>query len=284
MVPIAWAAQAQDAELMGSMYNTRHWAVDTVRTPLTPLPSDLAAARQPVPIHLFQGVSAADYDVAGMLAKLVALGVMLRPENVFEHGAEEYNKTSYRREAQSKLLAFGMTEYEQVLYLDADGLIMRNMDKVFGKGLDPAALLSSSSCLIETMRTSARALLLRPSTKLHAMLQFVLLKDQKYDDAQLLTEFFDPDELHRLPASFAVQSCDLRKQLQGSGHHATETLQRAHYVHFADSPDFPKHWEWEDMSRIVKKVPVCPGRCAERAAWLYLYSVLTADRESHCVL
>ena len=284
MVPQAWAAEAEAAVAVGSMHGMRQWAVDTVRTKLKPFPVDSAAGKQPVPIHLFQGVEAVDYDTAGMLAKLIALGVTLRPSDISEQGQEDYNRTLYLREAQSKLLVFDMTKYEKVLYLDADGLVMRNMDAVFEMDLDPIALLSSSSCLTSALRTNTRVLLLRPAKKLHAMLQFVLEKDPKYDDIQLLTEFFDAEELHRLPASFAVQSCDFRKEgSQGKTQIGLQQLQHAHYVHFADSPDFPKHWEWEDMSRIIGHVPKCPGRCVERAAWLYLYSVLTADRESHCL-
>lgn len=285
MIPKAWGTQAQAAAIVGSMQHMQQWAFDAVQIGLTPFPSDSVAAKQHVPIHLFQGVSAADYDFAGMLSKLIALGVKLRPADIFQHGAEEYNKTSYRKEAQSKLLMFDMTEYRQVLYLDADGLVIRSMDEVFDIGAEPIAMLSSSSCLIATHRTSTRVLLVRPSKKLHAMLQFVLEKDASYDDIRLLTDFFDADELRRLPASFALQSCDFRTQtVHGKKPHATAMLQHAHYVHFADSPDFPAHFEWDDMSRIIKHIPDCPSRCAERAAWLYLYSTLTADRDGLCLL
>ena len=285
MVPQSWAKLTQEALGVGSMHDVRQWASNAVQTPMMPLPTESAAAKQNVPIHLFQGVSPEDYDMASMLARMVALGVKFQPMDIFEHNHEDYNKTSYRREATSKLLIVGMTEYEQVLYLDADGLVMQNMDHVFGMQLKPLAMLSSPSCLTAMKRASARVLLLHPSRQLHAQLQFVLRKDPKRDDTQLLNEFFHASELHQLPTSFAAQSCDLRKQhSNGKKQTAAELLQHAHYFHFADSPEYPQHWEWEDTGRVIRALPECPGRCAERAAWLYLYSVLAADRESYCLL
>lgn len=284
LVPKSWAPIIEASMHASNMQDVRNWAVSSARVPLQDYNPDLVkqlSAQQK--LHVFQGISMADYNLVGMLARMLALGVILRPSEIYEHKPGDYNMTHYQKEATSKIMLFEMVEYKQVLYMDADGLILQNLDFVFDLNIPPVALLPVRDKDAPSLQYSTRVMLLQPSKSVHAQLQFVIEKDQGYDDIRILSEYF-LDEVHSLPASLALQSYELRipNQKRPSGHTASKLLQEASYVHFFDSPDFPKHWQWANPSRIPKMLPTCTETCDERASWLYVYQMLRTDRTDVC--
>ena len=281
LVPQSWAPIIEASMRGSNMQDMKTWAVNQAKIPIQPNSPDLVkklSAQQKM--NVFPGVAMADYDLVGMLAKLLALGVILRPAEIYEHKPGDYNKTHYQKEATSKIMLFEMVEYKQVLYMDADGLVLQNLDAVFNLNMTPMALLPVGTT--ESLQYHTRVMLLQPSKSIHAQLQFVVEKDRDHDDVRILSNFFS-DRIHSLPVSLALQSNELRisNQNRVSGT-ASALLHDALYVHLFDSPAFPKHWQWANPSRISSLLPACTETCDERTSWLHVYSMLSTERKSFC--
>ena len=263
-----------------SMHEMQQWAVQTTQNPVMatmPEPGKPIQEQQRQ-LPIFPGVALADYDLAGILAKMVALGVVFRPSDIFEHMPGDYNQTHYQREAISKLQLFGLTEYKQILYLDADGLILQNLDAVFNLSMTSIALIPEDVDGAEGEGYATRLMLLRPSKAVQAQLQFVVEKDLDFNDARVLSEFF-PGQIQSLVADLALQSYEMQSGSEAS----SERLQKALYVHIYDGVGYPKHWQWAEPSLLAKLLATCTEMCEERTSWLHVHSMLAIEREGLCL-
>lgn len=283
LVPQSWAPIIEASMRGSNMQGMKAWAVNQAKTPLQPnTPDQVKKLSAQQKMNVFQGAAMADYNLVGMLARMLALGVILRPSEIYEHKPGDYNKTHYQKEATSKIMLFEMTEYKQVLYIDADGLVLQNLDAVFNLNMTPVALLPVGTT--ESLQYHTRVMLLQPSKSTHAQLQFVAEKDRNHDDVRILSDFFS-DRIHSLPVSLALQSNELRisnrDRVSGS---ASTLLQDAQYVHLFDSPELPKHWQWANPSRILSLLPACTETCDERTSWLHVYAMLSTERTSYCTI
>ena len=267
-----------------SMLELQQWAVQTVQDPVTaaiPEPAETIQEQQRQ-LPIFQGVALADYDLAGIIVKMVALGVVFRPSEVFEHVPGNYNQTHYQREAISKLQLFGLTEYKQILYLDADGLILQNLDAVFNLSVAPIALIPEDvNGAHEGEGYATRLMLLQPSKVVQAQLQFVVEKDWDFNDERVLSEFFS-GQIQRLSADLALQSYEIHSPQRGSKA-SSEILQKALYVHLYDGVGFPKHWQWAEPSLMPKLLATCTEMCEERMSWLHVHSMLAIETKGLCL-
>lgn len=283
LVPKSWGPIIETSMRGKSMPELQEWAVHTAQDPLpanTP-ESVKAFLEQQRQLPIFQGVALADYDLVGILAKMVALGVIFRPSEIFEHIPGDYNQTHYQREAISKLQLFGLTEYKQILYLDADGLILQNLDAVFNLSVTPIALLPEEVNGAEGEEYVTRLMLLQPSKAVQAQLQFVVEKDLNFNDARVLSEFF-PGQIQRLSADLALQSCEL--QIPSNISKASrEVFHSILYVHLYDGKGFPRHWQWAEPSRLPKLQATCTEMCDERMFWLHIHSLLALERQGLCL-
>ncbi|KAL3153729.1 N-acetylglucosaminyltransferase [Trebouxia sp. C0010 RCD-2024] len=192
LVPKSWGPIIQSTMRSNRMHDLQQWAVQTAEDSVTETtPESVRKLReQQKQLPIFQGVALADYDLVGMLAKMIALGVVFRPSDIFEHMPGTINTTHYQREATSKLHLFGLIEYKQVLFLDADGLILQNLDAVFNLNVTPLALLPKEVTEAEGEEYSTRLMLLQPSQAVQAQLQFVVEKDLDFNDARILSGLF----------------------------------------------------------------------------------------------
>ena len=282
LVPKSWVSIIELALKKSNMHDLQHWALHSAQgAPTSTSPDAMKTFLAQHKQHVFQGVPLAQYNLIGMLAKMVALGVIFRPAQIFEHKAGDYNRTHYQREATSKLELFGMTDYKQVLYLDADGLVLQNLDALFNANLTSVALIPTLVTEGEGEQYATRVMLLQPCKAVQAQLQFVVEKDQNFTDARVLSEFF-VDQIWRLPANMTLQSYELLAPNSKSSV-ASRRLQEASYVHLYNGPGFPKHWQWADPTMIPKLLSVCTEMCDERMSWLHVYSMLAHERASSCL-
>lgn len=283
LVPKSWGHIIQSSMHSSSMHELQQWAVQIVQDPVTETTPEfvreLRGQQKQPPI--FQGVALADYDLVGMLAKMIALGVSFRPSEIFEHMPGNLNDTHYQKEATAKLQLFGLTEYKQMLYLDADGLILQNLDAVFNLNVTPLALISKEVKGTEGAEFGTRVMLLQPSKAVQAQLQFVVEKDLDFNDARVLSGFFS-DQIRSLPMSLALQSYELNVPNHGATV-ASEVLHEALYVHLYDGAGFPRHWQWAQPTSIPKTLAICTEMCDERTSWLHVHSMLATERGSLCL-
>ncbi|KAL3140378.1 N-acetylglucosaminyltransferase [Trebouxia sp. C0009 RCD-2024] len=283
LVPKSWGPIIQRTMRSNSMHDLQQWAVQAVQDPVTETtPESVRKLReQHKQPPIFQGVALADYDLVGMLARMIALGVVFRPSDVFEHLPGNINTTHHQREATSKLHLFGLIEYKQVLYLDADGLILQNLDAVFNLSATPLALLPKEVTGAEGEEYSTRLMLVQPSKAVQAQLQFVVEKDLDFNDARILSEFFS-GQIQNLSKTMALQSYKLIMP-NHDAIIASELLREALYVHLYDGAGLPRHWQWAQPSSIPKVLAICTELCDERMSWLHVYSMLARERGSLCL-
>ena len=284
LVPKTWGPIIEASMRSSNMNDLRFWAAKTASMAVQENSPQLVkanAAQQKM--HVFQGVSVPDYNLVEMLGRLIALGVVLRPCDVYEHQYGMFDILHYHKEGTSKIMLFELTDYKQVLYMDADGLILQNLDSVFKLNMTPVALLPGNAASPENATFDTRVMLLQPSKALHAQLQFIVENDRHQSDVRILTQFFS-SQIQSLPDSLALQTFELRppNENRTSGN-AIMLLQQALYVHLSDSPQFPQHWQWADPSRLAKLLPTCGVTCGERLSWLHVYSLLTSERELLCL-
>ena len=283
LVPKSWGPIIETSMRGRSMRELQQWALQTAQNPVTatmPDPVKIIQEQQRQ-LPIFRGVALADYDLAGILAKMVALGVVFRPSEIFEHMPGNYNQTHYQREAISKLQLFGLTEYKQILYLDADGLILQNLDAVFNLSMTPIALIPEDANGLEGEGYTTRLMLLQPSKAVQAQLQFVVEKDLDFKDTRVLSEFF-PGQIQVLPADLALQSYEIQHP-QRSFEASSKTLQKALYVHLYDGVGFPRHWQWAAPSLLPKLLATCTEMCEEQLSWLHVHSMLAIERQGLCL-
>lgn len=283
LVPKSWGPIIQSTMRSNRMHDLQQWAVQTAEDSVTETtPESVRKLReQQKQLPIFQGVALADYDLVGMLAKMIALGVVFRPSDIFEHMPGTINTTHYQREATSKLHLFGLIEYKQVLFLDADGLILQNLDAVFNLNVTPLALLPKEVTEAEGEEYSTRLMLLQPSQAVQAQLQFVVEKDLDFNDARILSGLFS-GQIQNLSMNMALQSC----MLIMPNHDATiasELLREALYVHLYDGAGLPRHWQWAQPDLLPKVLATCTELCDERMSWLHVYSMLANERGSLCL-
>lgn len=282
LVPKSWGPIIETSMHGKSMHELQEWAVHTAQDQLPANTPDFVKAflEQQEQLPIFQGVTLADYSLVDILAKMVALGVVFRPSEVFEHIPGDYNQTHYEREAISKLQLFGLTEYKQILYLDADGLILQNLDAVFNLSVTPIALLPQEVNGAEGDDYMTRLMLLQPSKAVQAQLQFVVEKDLDFNDARVLSEFF-PGQIQPLSADLALQSYELH--INNKSKASSHVLQSVLYVHLYDGLGFPRHWQWTEPSLLPKLQATCTEMCDERMFWLHIHSMLALDRQGLCL-
>lgn len=283
LVPKTWNIIIEKSRRRSGMSELQQWAVQQAQNPPTSNnPDELEASLQKQKqLHIFESVPLADYNLIGMFAKMIALGVIFRPTNIFEHKPGSYNSTHYQRESISKLELFGMTEYKQVMYLDADGLILQNLDATFNANMTSVALIPSEGVGTQDGQYTTRLMLLQPSKAVQAQLQFVVEKDLNFNDARVMSEFF-VDQVQTLSPNLALQSYELLIANHGSTV-ASKRLQEALYVHLYDGSKFPKHWQFVDPSRIPRMLSTCTEMCDERMSWLHVHSMLANERDSLCL-
>ncbi len=85
LVPQSWAPIIEASMRGSNMQDMKAWAVNQAKIPLQPNSPDLVkklSAQQKM--NVFQGVAMADYNLVGMLARMLALGVILRPSEIYE--------------------------------------------------------------------------------------------------------------------------------------------------------------------------------------------------------
>lgn len=283
LVPKSWGPIVETSMRGKSMPELQEWAVHTAQEPLpanTP-ESVKAFLEQQRQLPIFQGIALADYNLVDIFAKMVALGVVFRPSEIFEHMPGDYNQTHYHREAISKLQLFGLTEYKQILYMDADGLILQSLDAVFNLSVTPIALLPEQVNGAEGEEYVTRLMLLQPSKAIQAQLQFVVEKDLNFDDARVLSEFF-PGQIHHLSADLALQSYALQTP-NNISEASRKALHSILYVHLHDGIGFPRHWQWAEPALLPKLQTTSTEAFDERMFWLHIHSMLALERQGFCL-
>ncbi|KAM0428888.1 hypothetical protein ACHAPT_006688 [Fusarium lateritium] len=206
----------------------------------------------------------------------------------------------------TKLLAFNQTQYDRIISLDSDGVILQLMDELFQlppcrvampraywflKDDPPKTMLASHVMVVQPDKVEMERIFKKMDTIKDTEYDMEVINDLYHDNAMVIP--------HRpygmLTAEFRMKD---HSQYLGSNNEewdAVAILNEAKYVHFSDWP-VPKPWV-EDPGLRQQKQPACPvaeGKddqesCAERDIWNKFYTDFSENRKvskmvSACVL
>lgn len=208
----------------------------------------------------------------------------------------------------SKLLAFGETEYDRVIHLDSDILLLKNLDELFFLPHVPVAMPRAYWLLPEQKALSSLLLVIEPSYRRYkALLDTALgieFKSSGSDsprmkyDMELMNEFYGDSAMVLPHRQYGLVSGEFRSQnhtaFLGSVDEVWDpdrALSEAKFVHFSDWP-LPKPWVMWPSQMLPDILPKCknnPGTlhesgCRDRDVWLKLYDDFRVRRRDVCKL
>ncbi|KAL4971846.1 nucleotide-diphospho-sugar transferase [Aspergillus desertorum] len=206
----------------------------------------------------------------------------------------------------SKLLAFAETEFDRVIHLDSDVLLLQSMDELFFLPHTPVAMPRAYWLLPEQKVLSSLLLVIEPSYRRYKALLDAALgiegaegenRRNKYD-MELLNEFYGDSAMVLPHRQYGLISGEFRSEnhtifLGGDDEiwDPEKVLADAKFVHFSDWP-LPKPWVmWphQMLADILPKCKVNPGTlhesgCRDRDVWMKLYDDFRIKRRDVCKL
>ncbi|KAL4915441.1 nucleotide-diphospho-sugar transferase [Aspergillus aurantiobrunneus] len=208
----------------------------------------------------------------------------------------------------SKLLAFGETEYDRVIHLDSDILVLQNMDELFFLPHTPVAMPRAYWLFPEQKILSSLLLVIEPSYRRYkALLDAALDTESKSSDNEssrkkydmdLLNEFYSDSAMVLPHRQYGLISGEFRSQnhtaFLGSDDEVWDpdrVLAESKFVHFSDWP-LPKPWVMWPHQMLADILPKCknnPGtlhesECRDRDVWMKLYDDFRIKRRDVCKL
>lgn len=219
--------------------------------------------------------------------------VKLQPVEVLH---QNHTDRAIWSDSYTKLLAFNLTQYDRVLYLDSDALYIQNMDELFLLPSAPVAMPYTHFGSPTNWAYSSHLLLLHPSSNLFQQVESAVqhVGPNEYD-MDILNALFAPHILAMPPRPYHLLSSEFRrkshkeylgdaKELWDPG----EILAEAKYMHFSDWP-IPKPWIRATKEELNKYMPECGENewfgatdCRDRTIWLGLYGMFARRRKEVC--
>ncbi|KAK4120047.1 glycosyltransferase family 8 protein [Parathielavia appendiculata] len=221
-----------------------------------------------------------------------------------EYGAKLVPITVQRRasadktwaESYTKLLAFNQTQYDRVLSLDSDSVLLQNMDELFLLPPCPVAMPRAYWLYPETMILSSQVMLVTPSEVEFGHVMDKINQAGRDDyDMEIVNYLYKDSALvlpHRpydlLTGEFTLDE-DKHRWYLGSDTEEWDPVKvfnEAKFLHFSDWP-VPKPWLGMSDSVRQSKQPKCHVKdgvesCAEREIWLGIYREFVERRKRVC--
>lgn len=196
----------------------------------------------------------------------------------------------------TKLLAFNLTQFDRVLALDSDSIVLKNLDSVFLLPKAPVAMPYVYWGNPTGWAFSSQMLLLTPSATTFSQIE-TAIKNAKEDeyDMDILNRLFH-DHILKIPQRpFNLLSGEFRRASHAAYLSSRSEkwdpdtiLQEAHFLHFSDWP-VPKPWVVAPKEVLNKHMPKCKQNewfgatdCRDRAVWLKLYWDFAVTRKNVC--
>ncbi|KAL2869420.1 nucleotide-diphospho-sugar transferase [Aspergillus lucknowensis] len=210
----------------------------------------------------------------------------------------------------SKLLAFGEVEYERIIHLDSDILVLQNLDELFFLPHTPVAMPRAYWLLPEQNTLSSLLVVIEPSYRRYKALLDAALSMEASDsgtgeessrikyDMELLNEFYGNSAMVLPHRQYGLISGEFRSEdhtaFLGSDDEVWDpdkVLAEAKFVHFSDWP-LPKPWVMWPHQMLADILPKCknnPGTlhesgCRDRDIWMKLYDDFRIKRRDVCKL
>jgi alpha-N-acetylglucosamine transferase len=198
----------------------------------------------------------------------------------------------------TKLLAFNQTQYDRVLALDSDSVVLQTMDELFLLPPCPVAMPRAYWLIHDDPPRrilSSQLILLQPdATEFERIVEKTFAAGPNDYDMEIVNDLYlDSATIlpHRrydlLTAEFRSQDHALYLGSEREQWDPVAVLDEAKFVHFSDWP-VPKPWIPMDGSMRNQKQPDCvkdeTGRdsCTEREIWNGFYKDFLVHRKEVC--
>lgn len=183
----------------------------------------------------------------------------------------------------TKLQAFKQTQYDRLIAIDSDSLLLGSLDELFF--VPPAAAVMPHAYWLSTPTMSSHIMVLTPSTEVSQRVEDIIKRRAGKDfyDMEIMNALFG-DTCEVIPhAPYALLTGEFRNAdhagfLRSQPRRVwnpRDVLKQAKMVHFSDSP-LPKPWAATD-EKIFAAKPDCSfhaeqgEECREQQIWLDLY-------------
>ncbi|KAM0556099.1 hypothetical protein ACHAPJ_006088 [Fusarium lateritium] len=196
----------------------------------------------------------------------------------------------------TKLLAFNQTQYERVLSLDSDGMVLQNMDELFQLPSCPVAMPRAYWMNQDENRTkilSSQLMVVQPSkVEFERILEKMDAIDPNDYDMEIVNELYADSALVLPHRKYNMLTGEFRRENHtdylGSDREEWDPLEaynEAKFVHFSDWP-VPKPWI-QDLDLRQEYEPKCHMideklSCIEREIWNKLYTDFALTRKRVC--
>ncbi|POS77481.1 hypothetical protein DHEL01_v204115 [Diaporthe helianthi] len=218
------------------------------------------------------------------------LGVKLQPVKVLHQESAAYSGPNWA-DSYTKLLAFKQTQYDRVIAIDSDSLLLGSLDELFF--VPPAPAVMPRAYWLSKTTMSSHIMVLTPSEDAFSSVERIIKSraGKGFYDMEIMNSLFG-GTCEVLPHEpYALLTGEFRKR----DHSAflkyqpswvwkpKEVLKQAKMVHFSDSP-LPKPWVAKD-ERILAAKPDCSfdaengEECREQEIWLDFYRKFREKRK-----
>ena len=225
--------------------------------------------------------------------------VKLQPVDVLH---QNNSKESTWADSYTKLLAFNLTQFDRVLALDSDSVVLQNLDDIFLLPKAPLAMPYVYWGEPTGWSFSSQMLLITPSDSAFSRISSAIENASPDDyDMDILNSLFK-DHILRIPQRpYNLLSGEFRRknhaQYLRTHPRASSKKQKwdpdfilaeAKFLHFSDWP-IPKPWMRAKKEVLNKYMPKCvqsewfgASDCRDRAIWLKLYYDFAVRRQAVC--
>ncbi|KAM0345949.1 hypothetical protein ACHAPU_006003 [Fusarium lateritium] len=199
-------------------------------------------------------------------------------------------------ESFTKLLVFNQTQYDRVLYLDSDGMVLQPMDELFKLPPCPVAMPRAYWLYQDEHPSkvlSSQLMVVQPSkVEFERILDKMETIDKNDYDMEIVNELYLDSALVLPHRQYNMLSAEYRRENHsdylGSDREEWDPIaayNEAKFVHFSDWP-VPKPWiqdlelrqEYEPQCRMVND----ELSCTEREIWNKLYTDFAVTRKRVC--
>ncbi|EPS29443.1 putative UDP-GlcNAc: N-acetylglucosaminyltransferase [Penicillium oxalicum 114-2] len=222
-------------------------------------------------------------------------------------GGGEVSESSWDTST-AKLYAFGVLQYDRVIHLDSDMMLLQPMDELFFLPSTTIAMPRAYWLLPETRTLSSLLAVIEPSYQ-----EFTLLKDtiqpaifgqidlnltyRRYD-MEILNNRYGDSALVLPHRQYGLISGEFRtkdhRAFLGNDHEQWDpdhAIAQAKFVHFSDWP-LPKPWVMWTREQLITHQPACDNGagtsresgCRNREIWKQLYEQFRRRRRDVCRL
>ncbi|TVY42117.1 Glucose N-acetyltransferase [Lachnellula occidentalis] len=219
--------------------------------------------------------------------------VKLQPVEVLHQNGTTENTWA---DSYTKLLAFNLTDFDRVLAIDSDSVVLQNLDELFLLPEAPLAMPYVYWGEPQGWQFSSQMMLITPSADAFSKIEAAIHTAKKDEyDMDIINKLYKGKVLQIAQRPYNLLSGEFRRRNHvaylGSRSEKwdPDTMKsEAKFMHFSDYP-IPKPWMRAPKDLLNKHMPKCTQSewfgatdCRDRTIWLKLYYDFAMRRKEVC--